>query len=49
MKYAEFSIFDNGRVLISMPSEEELERLIESLKQKYGVEIEEELIRGLCG
>jgi len=48
MKYAEFSVFSDGRIFLSMPSDKELEEITESLKQKYGVELEE-LVRGLCG
>lgn len=46
MKTAEFSIF-NGRIVISMPSEEEIEKLLKSLKE-LGIEVEEE-VRSLCG
>lgn len=46
MKFAEFSIF-NGKVIISMPSDEDIGRLLEGLRE-FGVEVEEE-IRSLCG
>lgn len=46
MKTAEFSIL-GGRVIISMPSDDDIEKLLEGLRE-LGVEIDEEL-RSMCG
>jgi len=46
MKYAEFSISSN-RVIVSMPSDADVEELLKGLRE-LGVEVEEEL-RSLCG
>ena len=47
MKFASFSI-SKGRVMVSMPSDEEIEQLLKGLKEEFGVEVEVEL-KGLCG
>jgi len=47
MKYAEFSIF-SGKVIVSMPSDSDIEQLIKGLKENFGIEADEEL-RSLCG
>ena len=46
MKYAEFSIF-SGKVIVSMPSDADIEELLKGLKE-LGIEVDEEL-RSLCG
>ena len=46
MKYAEFSIF-SGKVIVSMPSDADIEQLIKGLRE-LGIEVDEEL-RSLCG
>jgi len=46
MKYAEFSI-SSDRVVVSMPSDADIEELLKGLRE-LGIEAEEEL-RGLCG
>ena len=46
MKYAEFSVF-SGKVIVSMPSDADIEELLKGLKE-LGIEVEEEL-RSLCG
>jgi len=46
MKYAEFSIF-SGKVIVSMPSDADIEELLKGLRE-LGIEVEEEL-RSLCG
>ena len=46
MRVAEFSIF-NGRIIISMPNNEDIEKLLRGLRE-LGIEVEEE-IRSLCG
>ena len=46
MKYAEFSIF-SGKVVVSMPSDADIEELLKGLRE-LGIEVEEEL-RSLCG
>ena len=47
MKYASFSI-SQERVIVSMPSDADIEQLIKGLKENFGIEVEEE-IRSLCG
>ena len=46
MKYAEFSIFSE-KVIVSMPSDADIEELLKGLKE-LGIEVDEEL-RSLCG
>lgn len=46
MKYAEFSIFSE-KVVVSMPSDADIEELLKGLRE-LGIEVEEEL-RSLCG
>lgn len=49
MKFAYFSVSSkNNRVMVSMPSNEELEKLLDGLEKKFGVKIEVE-VKGLCG
>lgn len=46
MKYVSFSI-SSAKIIISMPSESEIEQLKKGLRE-LGIEVEEEL-RSLCG
>lgn len=46
MKYAEFSVF-SGKVIVSMPSDADIEELLKGLRE-LGIEVDEEL-RSLCG
>ncbi len=49
MKFASFSISSkNDRVIVTMPSDEDIEKLLKGLREKFGIEVEEEL-RSLCG
>jgi len=47
MKFASFSI-SNNRVIVSMPSDREIEQLLKGLKEKFGIEADIE-IKSLCG
>ncbi|MDK2876170.1 MAG: hypothetical protein PWQ22_580 [Archaeoglobaceae archaeon] len=47
MKFASFSI-SKGRVMVSMPNDEDIEELLKGLREKFGIEVEVE-VRSLCG